>query len=36
MISVLWLFKAYLMRFLAENEDISNVFTTFTAGINEV
>jgi hypothetical protein len=36
MISVIWLFRAYLMRFLAENEGISNIFTTFTAGNNEV
>ena len=35
-ISVLWLFRAYLMRFLAENEGISNIITTFTARNNEV
>lgn len=35
-ISVLWLFRAYLMRFLAENEGISIIITTFTAGNNEV
>ena len=35
-ISVLWLFRAYLMRFLAENEGILSIFTTFTAGNDEV